>query len=214
MKLLTSQKDTLFDVIERVGLSPSQFKFDMTPGPGHFVTNLIFKNSEFQFSFGDMSNSSVGVYCPGTDTYREKIGGDWNHLLEGVNQWLLNIVREINTPNKWDRLCKEIAGIEINLENDENKFSAIEYEDLQQRILTLKQGITSIKLLPDQMSAINNKLDHLVDLAKAMSKFDWKSLFIGTIASIVIQLSVTPSNAQSLWTLIKQIFNNLLLPLQ
>jgi hypothetical protein len=123
------------------------------------------------------------------------------------------VVEELNSPNKWDRLSKEIknAGINLDKNNSDNKFSILEYEDLKTKILTLKQSSHTIGLTSEQSNAIEAKLDHLTDMAKILNKFDWKSLFVGTIISVVIQLNVTQDNANSLWTLIRQIFKNFLL---
>lgn len=219
MKLLASQKDTLFDYIENVGLSPSQFEFKETPSSyssGQIATILLFKDSEFYFTFETYPNSLTShfaLYCPGSDSHtNQHNSGTWINQLKYVNLWLQHLIREINTPNKWNRLFKEIEGIGFNFENNEDKFTVREYEDLKQRIFTLKASISTVGLLPEQITAINTKLDHLTDVAKEMNKFDWKGLFVGTIITIVIQLNVNPQNAQALWILIKQIFNNYLLP--
>ncbi len=157
--------------------------------------------------------SHYAIFSPGNDNFAEQnYPGTWEYQLQYAFRWLTNIFREINSTNKWDRLYKEIAEIKINYENDEGKFSATEYEELKHKIDSLKNGITSINLLPEQLAAINTKLDHLTLLAKDMNKFDWKGLFVGTIISIIVQLSVTPENAKSLWALIKQVFSNYLLP--
>ncbi len=219
MKLLISQKDKLFELVEKSGLSPSQFELIEVPSliiPGEIATKLSFKNSDFYFSFETGKNSRephYAIFSPGNDNFAEQnYPGTWEYQLQYAFRWLTNIVREINSPNKWDRLYKEIAEIKINYENDEGKFSATEYEELKHKIDSLKNGITSINLLPEQLAAINTKLDHLTLLAKDMNKFDWKGLFVGTIISIIVQLSVTPENAKSLWALIKQVFSNYLLP--
>lgn len=219
MKLLPSQKDILFDLIVQVGLSPSQFEFGeiaSKKSSGKKATKLKFVNSEYYFLFETgikSTKSHLAVFCPGETAHTvSEYPGSWDLQLNYVRQWLRNLVKEINSPNKWDRLKKEIEGIKIKFDNDEDKFSVHEYEDLQKRVLALKQGLTTIGLLDGQVNIINEKLDHLTELAKEMNKFDWKSLFIGTIISIVIQLGVTQNNARLLWDLIKQVFNNYLLP--
>ena len=50
MKLLISQKDQLFDLIEKSGLSPSQFEFTESIsrlGAKQKATTLTFKNSDY-----------------------------------------------------------------------------------------------------------------------------------------------------------------------
>jgi len=219
MKLLTSQKDILFDLIETAGLSPSQFEFEEIPSKmyyGEKATLLKYKNSDFYFRFETGSNNTTShyaIYCPGESAHTENNHpGSWDIQLGYVEEWLSNLSREINSLNKWDRLKHEIKSIRIKLGNDEDKFSAQEYTDLKKRMTILKQGVKTIGLLPDQINTINDRLDYLTGLAEEMNKFDWKGLFIGTIISIIIQLSVSVENAETLWALIKKVFNNYLLP--
>jgi len=219
MKLLTSQKDKIFELIEYESLSPSQFEFkvaDSSVSSYQKVTHLLFKNSEYFFSFetGHNSNTShFAIFCPGNEAFVEReYPGGWNSQLSFFRKWLSNLNREINAPNKWDRLQKEIEGIGIRFENDNEKFSVHEFEDLKQKMITLRKSIVSIGLEKEQLKTIESKLDFLTESAKEMNKFDWKSLFIGTIISIIIQLNVSPDNAKTLWTMIKQIFNTYLLP--
>lgn len=216
MLLLTSQKNTLFDLIENWWLSPAQFEFQelISHRSNDPVTNLIFKDSGFYYSFETIDNKHATIYCPGESFYEtEKFPGSWELQLIYFKDWLKNLSREISTHDKWERLQQEIRWISINFEHDEDNFSVQEYEDLKLRITSLKNGIASIGASPEQITIINAKLDHLTELAKEMNKFDWKSLFIWSIVSIVIQLGVSPTNAQALWLLIKQVFNNYFLPL-
>ncbi len=224
MKLLTSQKDSLYDLIEKIGLSPNQFEFSEMPSKrwgSRIATELRFKKSDFYFLFETETNNPLtqandqhyAVFCPGFSSYIEsETTLKWSSQLHRVSTWLENIVREITSPNKWERLESEIQSININFDNEEDKFSVQEYEDLQRKILILKEGIPSIGLLSEQERIINEKLDYLVESAKNMKKFDWKSLFIGIMFSIIIQLEVTPDNAKSLLSLIKQVFHSFLLP--
>ena len=214
---MTSQKDLLFDSIEAIKLSPSQFeiterKSKFTSGVATMVT---FKNSEFFFLFETSQRQSLNHYAlftPGKDSFHETEDTMiWDAQFRCFKNWLSYVVREITAPNKWDRLQNEINNLGITISNGEDKFSALEFENLKEKLLQLKNGITSLGLLPEQISSLNNKIDHLAELAKTMNKFDWKGLFIGTIMSIIIQLSVTPENAKSLWQLIKQIFSSFLL---
>lgn len=218
MKLLPSQKNTLFDLIENSGLSPSQFTLEnyISTGSSVVYTELRYKNSEFFFRFS-LSNNGMApfraVYCPAENLYSDdSFFSSWESEMEYFHDWLKLLAREISTPNKWERLKNELEGIGINFENNEDKFSVSEYEDLKQRVMILKQGTAAIALLPEQLATINNKLDHLTELAKEMNKFDWKSLFLGSIMSIIIQLGVTKENANELWALIKRVFNNYILP--
>lgn len=219
MKLLTSQKDTLFEMIEEENLSPSQFQFSEVQSkisPVTRSTELRFNTSDYFFRFEtgyERSDPHYAVYCPGEDVSTDEYySRKWNVQLEVFQLWLTFLIREINSPNKWHRLEKEIEGIKINFQKDEDKFSVEEYEELKKKVSILKNALSTIHLIPEQLSAISSKLDHLTEMGKQLNKFDWKGLFIGSIISIIIQLEVTTDNAKALWNLIRQTFSNYFLP--
>lgn len=215
MKLLNSQKDQIFDLIEEQNLSPSQFEFneEQVNVVSHTEkTILSFKNSQYFFQFDYRNGGHYSIFSPGRSTItEEEFPRNWENQLFYFKEWLLNLLREINTPNKWERLRKEINEINSGFTVGQEKFSFQEYEELIIKINQLKGSIKEIGLSRDQILGINNKLDFLVESAKTLSKFDWKSLFVGTIISITIQLGLTPENSKSLWNLITHIFNQLFL---
>lgn len=218
MKLLVSQKDELFDLInDSEWFSPSQFKIIETGTKEKGVnTEVKFENSEYYFRFfeqRDYYGVFVANYSPGEKLLFEATSSlDWNLGVIHFKNWLRFLNREINAPDKWSRLLKELSNIQILSETDETKFSYREYNELSDKISQIKDLIKTVPLLVEQQNAIIDKLDHLTDLARELNKFDWKSLFIGTITSIIIQLSVTKENALQIWALIKKVFNNFFLP--
>jgi hypothetical protein len=215
MKLLISQKDALFDLIEMSGFSPHQFQQIEVKSKYNSENSfeLRFNNSEYFFLFDFSNGKYMQRSCPGEYTYLEKgTNGTWDEQFASFGNWLQYLKREITAPNKWERLRVEMESLNIQFNHDEDKFTVVEYEDVVAKINVLKQQLGTIGLLPDQVAAISNKLDHLTEYAKTMNKFDWKGLFVGTMISIVIQLEVNHENANALWRLIKRIFNTYFLP--
>lgn len=220
MKLLISQKDKLFEIIENDNnFTPSQFEInEICQGGNKIMTEFKFKNSDYYYKFFPdtesascfYANYSPGVYSNIDYTTRFVINDESNKLFK---QWLFCLNRELNAPNKWERLQNEIQSLNINFneDNSNDKFSFQEYTDLSNKIDILKQNIKSINFSSEQLNAIDIKLDDLKELAKNLKRFDWRNLFIGTIISIIIQLEVNKDNANDLWRLIKHIFSNLFL---
>ncbi|HLP12305.1 MAG TPA: hypothetical protein VK177_10275 [Flavobacteriales bacterium] len=215
MKLLVSQKDEIYKIIEDSGFSPLQFNLEEDPGDflRDAYSRLSLKNSDYYYDFFNRSNDSFShysVFCPGRSIYSEKAEVQtWEGHLRCLKEWFKNLRREIKAENKWDRLNQEIQEVAVNFEdNNSHKFTAHEYKQLTIKIDSLKLAIANINLLPDHLEVINNKLDHLTELAEDLNKFDWKNLFIGTIISVIIQLGVTQENAKSIWDCIKIIFSN------
>lgn len=216
MKLLTSQRDEIYSIIENSGLSPSQFVFKEQNSlfdPRQKSTKLIFKGSEFFYLFEHSKSSHYARYCPAEDLFVEDhTVRTWDSQLLQFEYWLIYLIREVNAPNKWERLSIELNSIDLAFESDDTQFSISEYEELQKMLLTVKAGVATLGLSADEAVTINSKLDYLTDSAKKMSKFNWKSLFIGTIVNTVLNLGLTPEKAESIWILIKEVFKTLLLP--
>lgn len=216
MELLQSQKNNLFDSIEEVGLSPVQFSFeesvsDITSYTAATVLN--FNGTGFFYKFDtSRKGDHYAMFSPGEDKITDsQYPGPWRMQLRNFRSWLNYLKREIEAPDKWGRLNDEILKLDISNEGNDSKFTAQEFDEINRKIELLKARISEHKLLNEHHEVLNTKLDFLIEQAKAMSKFDWKSLFIGTIISITIQLSISQESAGVLWGIIKEVFNQFLL---
>jgi len=213
MKLLLLQKNELYTIIEESEcLTPRQFSLIETQNDRGGFASINLKESDYVFRIFKEENyakSFVVNYIPGLDTYEEaseRVG--WEGIINHFYEWIENIARELNEPNKWERLEQEISSIKFSSYPDNSKFTIREYEQLKSKTILLSQNLSSIPLLVQQQTEINKELERLTELAKDLGKFDWQNLFIGTMISIVIQLNVTKENAALLWDLIKSTFNS------
>lgn len=119
MKLLSSQKDKLFDLIEETNFSPIQFDIiEEDNSDNQIETKFIFKSSDFFFSFKTSSNIEYSIFSPGQSTYESEENGGWIVQMKHFHYWLHFLNREIVTPNKWDRLKDEIKNINFEYINN------------------------------------------------------------------------------------------------
>ncbi|MFA5850406.1 MAG: hypothetical protein WC833_11050 [Bacteroidales bacterium] len=215
MKLLTTQKDILYELIEEnPDFTPMQFELnDLLRGN---ISLISHNNSQFYFKITSSQNYADyyhADFSPGQSSLiasRAEI--NFSDICISFRIWLSCLNKELKSPNKWHRLQHEIQSVDIKFSySNHDVFTYAEYEDISSRIQELKKGIRAISFTQDQFNVIDSKLDLLVESAKTASKFDWGSFFFGTIVNIILQLGVTPENASSLWALIKTTFSNLLL---
>lgn len=214
MKLLLSKKNSLFDLIESHDLSPSIFGFqEIKDDDSEQIKSRIYlKSHSFNFSITP-HNDNYHLYL---SPYRGKYEGylrykNWKDVEVEFALWLTGLKVEITQTDKWQTLDNEIQSLQLyHEENDSfnSKFTVPEYLEIKQRIYQIKEGISQLELLPEQISLLNDKLDMVLDMTTQLGRFDWKSLFVGTIVSIIIQLEVTQDNAKAIWALIKQVFHN------
>lgn len=216
MKLMLSQKNNLFDIIEDHGLSPNSFQITEPSEFNNNRTVITYKNSDFYFRFFQHPDKHVIIldYSPSEHLYerQEWVGIEWYNLQGFFVRWITCLIREISEDDKWGRLEQEISQVNISFENENGKFTAAEYEDLKTKLNLFRKEIRNIQLSELQLKTIENKIDHLTEMATTLTKFDWKGLFIGTIISIIIQLTVTHDNAKLIWEVIKKVFNKYFLP--
>lgn len=220
MILLTSQKDEIYDIIEINDFSPSQFEIYLSQSlnPTKYSdkgTIISLKKSEFSFRLEGTDHNIFTLFtilCPGEKSFKQtKSASSWIQQKSFFTQWLGFLKRELTTPNKWERLQNEMNQINASYDESVDKFSAQEYEELKHKMNQLKLGIKSIGLLPEQITIINAKIDHLTELALTMNKFDWKGLFIGTIVNLSMALSFSNEARTAFWGLIKIVLSPIIL---
>lgn len=207
MKLLLSQKDEIFELIKGFDLlTPNQFKIQ--EDLGNYKTTIYFKDSEYFFRFISNDHGYWAHYSPGVEKFTDTTTYlNWIESINHIDNWLFCLIRELRTPNYWENFKNQISGINFRSDYDNTRFSHKEFLELDDRMSLLKARLTEIPLILEQQNEILLHLERLTEAAKELGKFDWKNLFIGTILSILIQLNVTPENANAIWELIKHTFN-------
>ena len=209
MNLLPSQKNEIYDLIETENLSPNLFKFrDITLHNSSAVA-LGFNGTDYYFRIIGLDDGFSCEYSPGSEKLTENIAlSYWKEVKRFMSLWLQYLNLQISQIDKWERLDQQIKQITIAQSDSAEKFSASEYEVLKERMLLLKSRLKEIEFTDEQHKALVAKIDHLTLLAISLNKFDWTSLFVGTIIGIVTQLTVNSENAKSLWDIIKTVFNS------
>ncbi|RZK00663.1 MAG: hypothetical protein EOO46_20955, partial [Flavobacterium sp.] len=204
MILLTSQKNEIFNLIESNEMSPQSFELSEAKAVKGIVTILKHKASDFQFTMNEASGGVIVQFSPAKYKFSEDVGAaDWRGIKNFMIDWISYLKREISQVDRWKQLEQQIEQLHLNSEAEQDYFTAQEFEELKERMNLLKSQLRKLELLPNQLSALESKIDHLTELAVSLGKFDWKNLFIGTIVSMVIQLGVTQENAKALWSAIK-----------
>jgi hypothetical protein len=204
MRLLTSQKNQLFKEIEgNVWLSPNQFSFY----EGANLTRINHKGSRYFCSFHYHNNDIVFSHSPAEQSLStSSILSNWAECVSEFKEWLKYLAREISEPDLWGRLDSAFTTANLNNRQEHIQFTVSEYEDLGRKIDILNTQMKMLTFLAEKQVVILEQMDHLLILAKDMSKFDWTNLFVGTLMSIIIQLGVTQENAKTLWDLIRATF--------
>lgn len=196
MEFLVSQKNRFFEEIGYYKFSPLLFTF-LFDGAS---TIIRFTNNGFYFKIADSSSKyAICNFVPVEEKlYEMCITADLKDTLNCFSGWLGNIQREIQIEDKWLRLQQEAENINISITEDDSRFSIIEFELLKENLQNIKKDLYSLPIEKNKIDVIGIKLDHLLEQGKHLNKNDWKSLFIGTLISVIIQLSITHGRNRNL----------------
>ncbi|MCL5245332.1 hypothetical protein M4I21_05900 [Cellulophaga sp. 20_2_10] len=169
-----------------------KFKFD------YFSFNIIKTDKDqYQITIQSIDNTNAGTTVT-----------KWDGVIHRFKLWSNEISSELNTPNGWGTFENENY---LNTDYDDlNKsFSKNEKESIRQSLKYIKKKVKTLDVSSDTLKIIEHKLDELDTKVDDLKKFDWKSLFIGTIASLIMSLGITPESAGMLWEMIKSSFSGL-----
>ncbi len=213
MKLKTSQKNHLFDAITDsdfgVAMFQSQEITDWQTATSKFIIRV--NTHDFSFEISDSHGKYLLEFSPGVDRYNEEERvSDWDMVRNEFDAWLFRLEDEVNVEDKWTAFEKLIE--DTSLQNDttiaNDKFTIPEYLALQEKIGLLKIDLSKLDLLPAQLNLLTDKLDIVLDQTKHLGKFDWRSFFVGTMISVILQLSLSQDQGKAIWQLIKKLFSN------
>jgi len=70
----------------------------------------------------------------------------------------------------------------------------------------IKEQLHSLELIADEQQAIKVQLDRIEAMAKTLNKFDWKSLFMGSLSNIATGFAFSPEARASMGVMVQQAF--------
>lgn len=211
MQLLPSQKNAIFDAIVEGGLSPLQFEYsEHNSGKETF---LSFKNSNYYFHFENVLGKRFASFSPGIEKLKERIDcPNWDVQLYYVKQWIGFLQREISQPDKWGELLKAGSTLKWTINDSQNTpFTFAEVQDIRNTLNEVKSKIGELSLSGDQMRLIEDRLGYIAIKAENLGRIDWKNLLIGTLIGTVVQLSVTPEMAKTIWSIFSMVFKRIIM---
>jgi len=205
--LLVTQKDSLFKILAQNGFNPKDFAWEKQDG----IPTLVYRLDNYFCSFYISVNpySRRVVYSPGKSLFKEDYHGRldiWQSYEEAFKQWITNLKRESNAEFLWEKI-NDIS-MKIRKDITDEEFTPSEKEIIFQKFERIKSEIKDAGFKNDEYIKIENQLDHLLELTEKLSKRDWLGILIGSFASLILTLTLTPENVNTIWNIIKFHFEN------
>ena len=205
MRITNEQKKQLSDIFQELNLNILDFKTS-----GQFKEFKVeFKYDYFSFLINRQKQDEYYLTVfPIDNTKGYSVGGKWADTLSRFKTWAGEIHKELTTTTGWESFESENY---LNTESDDlnSEFTDQEKEWTRQNIRELKRRIQTLEIPKETLNTIIEKLENLSTKVDELNKFDWKSFFIGTFASIIITFSIPPESSGMIWAMIKSVFSGL-----
>lgn len=209
MWLKTSQKNFLFEIIEKSKLSPSLFVLEEKELERYrlYTTISLRDNTKYYFYFWD----DCIRMCPGFHQLQE------SHEIQSFNgssiifeNWISILTEELATPDKWELIEKQIQQLDFNPIYENLAFSHNEYIDLSGKLDLLKEKlIEKLELDESNRRVLHQLLEHQKEMMKSLNRRDWMFLFIGGFftyfQNLALNAIIHPDQIPALFNLIKLI---------
>jgi hypothetical protein len=205
MRITNIQKKELSEIFKKNNLNTIDFE---TSGE-YQEFNIKFKHDYFSFLISKVKDDVYSITIFAIDRKNAYNFSDtWANTLKRFDGWAQKVSTELNSSTGWETF-ENTNFLNTDYEDLVSEFTQAEKSQTRQSIHELKVKIKLLDLPENSLKIIENKLDSLSLKVDELNKFDWKSLFIGTIASLIMSF-VIPQEASGLfWEYIKSSFNNL-----
>ena len=205
MRITNIQKKELSEIFKKNNLNTIDFE---TSGE-YQEFNIKFKHDYFSFLISKVKDDVYSITIFAIDRKNAYNFSDtWANTLKRFDGWAQKVSTELNSSTGCETF-ENTNFLNTDYEDLNSEFTQTEKIQTRHNIQELKSKIELLNLPEDRLKIIESKLDTLSVKVDELNKFDWKSLFIGTIASLIMSF-VIPQEASGLfWEYIKSSFNNL-----
>lgn len=214
-KLLKTQKNEVFNILQKEGLEPANFSWKVNKAPDTsvpppykdiLVNRLEYLDGEYYFQFEHYSCT----ISPGESQAVQYVRGmtSDDEVIDHVSLWARYLKREIEAPDLWAEMEKyKVAFSLAPAEQIVNEpIPTYEAEKISEKLSLLADKIEEqFELTNEQNQFVRRKLDYLADATKRQRSVDWAHTLIGVSVTIAVGLSLAPDKAKELWELLKTI---------
>jgi hypothetical protein len=197
-RLLKSQANEIFLLLQQAGLPLSEFKWidrdTQNPRLVHEPSGHYFK-----LNFAVLPHFVDIAFSPSDYQYEETSSAyNWNIAKSNAEKWVGYLQRELREPDFWQTIAGEktlIDGIH-SAEAEDLPFSQVDQDRIRKSLDEIKIFVASTQeLTNDQLRIIRERLDYLADASSRMGRKDWLMTATGVFTSIIVAAAVTPTTA-------------------
>ena len=206
-KLLPSQRNGVFKLVQNNGFQPTEFEWRIDSGFGGVSEPLLFHTpSGYWFRFGvDLGFGGVTsvVFSPAKESIQATVYKlSWEEILRYANAWLGYLKRETEIPDLWDAVTRgnDLLQGEPEQATDNAPFTPNELPHVRKCLEEIKAYIIKTKELTEaQRKIVDARFDHMEEAATRMGRKDWLSLVVGNLMGVAFSLALNGDSTRDLF---------------
>jgi hypothetical protein len=191
-------RNNIFNGMEGVGLDPKEF--DLNDSDAEVRIKHKWSASCFVVRGAPGHYTGFGVIGDGPETSYDVYS--WDALISRVWLWLQLVKRDLDTPDLWAELQRETKLLEVgtNDVSENTRFTLEEQKEIAKRLAELAKHVSHTHSLShEQMQALEEKLDYLVDASGRLGRKDWLNAFIGVTLTFMLSAALAPESARTIF---------------
>jgi len=204
-KLLKSQKNEVFKLIEQTYLKPTDFSWSVDKGEGTCkrVPILNYLDGDYYFKFDWIIEEHHCVFSPGFEkAVEDEHPGNWSKQKDFVNLWLSCLIMETEASDLWAEVAKYkpvISLLPVEQLIDEPIPPHV-VERIEAKLDLFSDEIKQqFKLNEGQHQVIKENMDFLKDEAKHQKCRSWALMLFAVLINIAYQY---PDKLKQFWELV------------
>ncbi len=205
MRITNTQKNELAHIVEAENLKTHDFELS-----GQLKEFKVkYKHDYFSFSINKQKTDSYNLTIFSIhSTSGSSTAARWIRTKAEFTSWIKAVAGEINAPSRWNSFEGD-AFQGINHEALDEEFTEEEKVNIKESIKEFRSRIKTLEISKHSIALIARKLDDVESQVEELKKFDWLALFFGTLAGLVLTLSIPPEASGLLWEYARNVFNGL-----
>lgn len=220
--MLKKHKNGFIEILNKYGLRPEQFSVEEETlhDTSTFTITLRSNNNLLFWAIHPASNFNQFAcnFTTFSPTYSE------NGLLPRNNGWFKDILNVYGFFEYWlishvkifmeEMRTNDLWNLTIDEDNSNNfdDDTTTEFSETERDLIKLKitdfrnQIVAEYSPTEEQLAVIDKRLLYLTEAVDRLNKFDWRSVLVSTLLSIMTTLTLDKATGNTLFSLAKQYF--------
>lgn len=191
MDLEKWKRNNVFQILEKVGLSPVEFGWDHSAD-----LTLIHGPTKSYFAFSSVPYKKPLVFVAGDAVKEERTVSNWAEQMGKFELWAREVKRYYEMPDLWAELGSPgsvLGAAAREGMQDNTPFTPDEQSEITKQLREIQDYLKRTHALSeDEQRVLDERFTYLETAASRLGRFDWRNALIGAFLGAIVAGILTP----------------------